>query len=134
MTWQNLLENPEAITTLFQNVPSLEDVEIVSITMDREGPTIMLSILLRDYPTKPSPRWNRNGVNAVALRLQLLGVVSTIIEGWSNSNRATVTLERDAADQIQVHAAGEDLRLECSCGWLRVDGVTGYHLDKERGV
>jgi hypothetical protein len=131
MTWQNLLENPEAITGLFENAPSLEDVEIASITLDREGPTIALSILLRDYPTKPSPRWKRSGVNAVAMRLQLLGVSSAIIEGWSISNRATVTLKRDATDQIQVHAVGKNLRLECSCGWLRVDGVTGYQRDKE---
>jgi hypothetical protein len=131
MTWQNLLENPEVITNLFDNAPSLEDVEIASITMDREGPTIALSILLRDYPTKPSRRWKTSGVNAVALHLQLLGVGSIAIEGWSISNRATVTLERDDADQIRVHAAGENLRFECSCGWLRVDGVTGYHRDKE---
>jgi len=131
MTWQNLLENPEAITNLFESAPNLEDVEIASITMDREGPTVALSILLRDYPTKPSSRWKSNGVNAVALRLQLLGVGSLAIEGWSISNRATITLDRDDADQIQVRAAGQNLQLKCRCGWLRVDGVTGYHRDKE---
>jgi hypothetical protein len=127
MTWSKLLENPQAVTNLFDSGPSLEDVEITSLTMERDGPTIAMSILLREFPTKPSPRWKRNGVNAVLMRLQLLQVESITVEGWSILNRATITLDRGNADQVQVRAAGQKLRLKCTCGWLRVDGVNGYH-------
>ena len=131
MTWQNLLENPEAIASLFDGAPSLENVDIASITMDHDGPTVTLSILLRDFPNKPSPRRKTTGVNAVAMRLQLLGLESLTIEGWSILNRATINIERRDADRIQLAAVGQKLRLKCTCGWLRVEGVTGYHREKE---
>jgi hypothetical protein len=43
MTWLSLLENPEAMASLFEGAPSLEDVEVASITMDRDGPTVLLA-------------------------------------------------------------------------------------------
>ena len=126
MNWLEAVENPEAVTGLFEHAPSLENVEITTVELNRDGPTLTLSILLREYPTHPPARWQREGSNAAALRLQMIGVESLTFEGWTTENRATITLERAPEDLLLLLAIGATLKLSCSGGWLHVKGVTAY--------
>jgi hypothetical protein len=129
--WLEAIENPEAVTSLFDRAPSLESVEITTLDLDRDGPTLTLSVLLRDYPVRPPTRWQRSGFNTAAIRLQMLGVENVMLEGWSTENRATITVERDLGGLLIVQAKGATFQLRCSCGWLRVDGVSAYHRADE---
>jgi hypothetical protein len=87
--------------------------------------------LLRDFAKNPRSAGKKNDSNAVAMRLQLLGVKSLSINGWSIVNRATIALVRDDAKHIQVRAAGQELRFEYLCGWLSVEEVSPYHRAQE---
>jgi hypothetical protein len=40
MMWVDILENPEAIKSGFDTAPSLDSVDLISVTMDRDGPTV----------------------------------------------------------------------------------------------
>ena len=81
MSWVEVLENPEAINSVFDGPPLLDEVDLVSVVLERDGPTVILAVALKRTPDKPSPKWQRMGANAVALKLQLLAVENLSIEG-----------------------------------------------------
>jgi hypothetical protein len=129
--WLNAVENPKAITSLFEVVPSLEDVEISALNLDHGGPTMTLSILLRDSPTTLPVRWQARHFNATAIQLQVLGIESMKLEGWSTDNRVAITIEGSPGSlTLRAMGSGSKLRLQCMCGWVNVAGVTPYEREK----
>src|SRR5437016_2870185 len=102
MTWLDLADNPEAVKSTFETAPSLKNVEVFSVLIDREGPTITVEIALNEAPSKPSPRWERINANAVTLKLQMLGVESVTLEGWATDNKATIDIHPGSSTKIEV--------------------------------
>lgn len=125
--WTELIENPKAITAIFSAIPSLDQVQLLRITLSRDGPTVDLAIALNEYPENPSPRWEKSQSNAVVLEIQLMGISALSIEGWSLDNVVTLKLERRESGQLQLEAIDSTLRFKCNFGWLRITGVTPYH-------
>ncbi len=134
MTWLDFAENPKAIGSLYESVPSLEGVEVMSISFDRGGPTLGLAIALNEYPASPPSRWQDDGGNAVVLNLQLLGVESIEFRGWSTTNLATIEVHREDNGLLRFRAHGSALSLLCHCGWLRVAGISSYHRETGENV
>jgi hypothetical protein len=129
MTWLELAENPEAVKSTFETAPSLIDVEIVRIVVERDGPTLEIDAALNEAPTKLSHRLEKTAANAVTLRLQLLGVVSLSLNGWDNENRAAIEIVPGVSAKIEVSVTGLTVRLNCECTWLRIAGLTPYHRE-----
>jgi hypothetical protein len=129
MTWLDLAENPEAVKSAFDLAPSLKDVEVISLHLDRNGPTVVVEVALNEQPSKPSFRWERNGVNAVNLKLELLGVESLTLDGWASENPVTIGIQRDDSTKITVRITGLTTEFTCGCRWLRIGGLVGYHRE-----
>ena len=123
MTWLDLTENPQAISSLFQKTPSLSNIEIMSIKIDRDGPTLELTVALSEYPASPPARWLH--ANTAVLTVQLVGLESIHMEGWAVENRATITVSK-LDGHLEVLAQGSNLDLRCKCEWLRIAGVSAY--------
>ena len=127
--WLDELENPEAINSVFETAPSLDEVEIVSVSMDRDGPTVVLAVALHESPSKPSPRWQRTGANAVTLNLQMFAVEAVKMEGWSTDNKVKLTIVRESPDQMKVTAVGPRVQMSWYCRFIRVHGLTPYRRE-----
>ena len=127
--WTEILDNPEAIRNVFDALPSLENVEIVSITMGRDGPTMILAIALNEPPSRPSPKWKRMGVNAVSLKLQFFAVENFILEGWATDTTASLRVDGRKGEKIILSAIGPNIKLSCSCRFLSVQGITAYRRE-----
>jgi hypothetical protein len=132
MTWLELAENPEAVKSLFETVPSLIDVEIVRIVVERDGPTVEIHAALDEAPTKPSRRSHESGANAVTLKLQLLGVTGFSLEGWATENRAAIDIRLGDSNRIDLTVSGISTRLNCTSKWLRIIGLTPYRRENVR--
>jgi hypothetical protein len=124
-----LAENPEAVKSAFDVAPSLEDVEVISVHLDPDGPTVVVEVALNEQPSKLSFRWARNEVNAVNLKLELLGVESLSLDGWATENQVTVDIRHGSSTKIAVHITGPTTQVRCGCGWLRIGGLAGYHRE-----
>lgn len=129
MDWFELTENPKAITSLFERPPSLEAVEVMRIKIDRDGPTIELTLGLNEYPTSKPARWKQSDANAATLNLQLVGVTSIEHVGWSTTNNAAVNMQRIDSG-LEVTAIGLTLRLRCHCSHARIAGISAYHREQ----
>jgi Immunity protein 50 len=128
LSWVKLAENPEAVSSLFDPPPSLQDVEIFSFKIDRDGPTAELTIALDDFPSSPPLRWRTQQANRVTIALQLLAVRDVDVKGWSSTNRATIEISRVNAEQLEFVAKGATLAIRTTFGFLRIAGISPYHL------
>jgi hypothetical protein len=128
MNWLELTENPKAVTSLFDLPPALEDVEVMSIKLNRDGPTVELALDLREFPNSPPSRWKRSAANTVTLTLQLLGIGSIALNGWSATNNARVSIRRDD-HRIEVTAEGPTTQIRCLCDFIRISGVSAYRQE-----
>jgi hypothetical protein len=127
--WVDKLDNPEAVMSLFEVPPSLDDVEIISVTISRDGPTVLLAISLHDPPSKPSPRWKRIEANAVSLKLQLFAVENLRLEGWATDTRVRLDVDGERGGTITLSATGSGVNLSCSCRFLSIQGITPYRRE-----
>jgi hypothetical protein len=128
--WIDKLDNPEAIMSLFEVPPSLNEVEIISITLSRDGPAMLLAIGLCEPPSKPSRRLQRIKANAVSVKLQLFVVENLRLEGWVTDTRVRLHIGGERGGNITVSAAGPGVTISCSCRFLSVQGVTPYYREK----
>lgn len=126
MIWTDLIENPQALSSLFGTAPSLDNVRVSEITFAEGGPTISLSVELNEFPADPPQRWKKDLANAVVLKVQLLGIQSIEVSGWTTENIVSFRFERQQLGTITVQAIGLDFTLRCSCSWIRIDKVCPY--------
>jgi hypothetical protein len=124
--WTPLLENPEAITSLYAEEPSLTSIRLMSIELLEDGPTVRLNLDLHDYPLRPPARWSRINANAVTMVLELLAVSEISINGWSSDNVISCELRRLGEAGLKVILIGTNVRGEVNCLAARVAHVTGY--------
>lgn len=123
--WTQLLENPSALG-MFAAEPSLEDVLLNHLVLDREGPTVTITVQLRDYPDKPPAKWHAQKHNAVTTDLQALGVEHLLVRGWTVDNLVSIAIERLPNKKLKIRVSSKSVGIELLCGWLRVVAVTPY--------
>ena len=75
--WVSHLTNPEAVTTLFESLPSLDWVGVTEISLEARG-EVRLWIDLDAYPEDPPQRWEGN--DRVNVELALWGVTGRCIQ------------------------------------------------------
>jgi hypothetical protein len=61
LSWLTLAENREAASSLFDPPPSLQDVEIFTFKIDRDGPTSEFPIALNESPVPTLEMANTRG-------------------------------------------------------------------------
>lgn len=128
MSWLTLAENPEAASSLFDPPPSLQDVEIFTFKIDRDGPTSEFPIALNEYPPSPPLKWRTQEANAVTMTLQLLALGDIEVKGWSTTNRAEIQITRIDAEQLGIVAKGANFTIRATFGFLRIAGFSPYHF------
>jgi hypothetical protein len=128
LSWLKLAENPEAVSSLFDPPPSLQNVEIFTFKIDRGGPTAELTIALNEYPSSPPLKWRTQQANRVTMTLQLLALGDIDFRGWSTSNRAEIQINKVNAEQLEFVAKGANLAIRATFGFLRIAGFSPYHF------
>jgi Immunity protein 50 len=133
--WASLIENSQAITSLFADAPSLIDVRLMRVLLLEDGPTVDLSFSLHDHPSKPPIRWKqRSEYNAVALTLQLVGAEQISIMGFSTNNIVTVRLHQSGLGSLQVSISGGDFQFTAQCFSAKIARVAPYTYANESRI
>jgi len=127
LSWLEFAENPEAASSLFDPPPSLQNVEVFTFKIDRDGPAAELTIALNEYPSSPPLKWRTQQANAVTMTLQLLALGDVEVKGWSTTNRAEMQIARVNAEQLEIVAKGTNFTIRATFGFLRIIGFSPYH-------
>ena len=130
--WHEYLENPEAIRSLYGDVPPLTAVRLMKVQLQEGGPTAVLSLVLPTYPIHPPIRWSRTGFNAATLNLRLFAVRRYEQSGWQVNNIVDIHITKEG-DSLHLKANGPSLHMFIECGFLDVAGVSGYVQENSAG-
>ena len=126
MTWLDLTENSKALTSIYSSPPSLSGAEILSIKIDRDGPTAGLVIALSEYPSSPPERWRAARADAVTVDLQLMAVDSIEIRGWSTTNVVDLSIQRRDESHLELLARSDKFEMKSLFGFLRITHIAPY--------
>ena len=129
-SWHNLALNPEAIANLYNYVPYLENVELFSLLMNRDGPQISASLKLSRYPDKPPKRWLPE-FNTVQVHLNFIDISNFMARGLYTEMKVDVRIKRDSNTGLKVHFKGLDNNMDVSfdSGFFHIDRITPYILE-----
>jgi hypothetical protein len=126
--WHELADNPKAMSQLYKTVPSLEGLELHELLLHRDGPRLTLKADLPCFPDAPPDRWVREGYTKVSIQLDLWGVQSVNISGWSTNVVVDIRIEKTNGGEISVAAKSRESRVRFSavCQFFRIARITGY--------
>jgi hypothetical protein len=129
MSWHNLALNPDAIASLFSDVPSLENIELFSLTTNRDGPNVIATIELARYPDRPSQRWSSE-FHSVQVRLNFIAISDFKARGLHTEMNVDITIKRDSNNGLKVCFVGRhnDIDISFNSRFFRIDRVTPYFV------
>jgi hypothetical protein len=114
-------------------LPDLSDVRIISLTLQDDGPTVLIRLVLATFPDRPPVRWQRHAYNAAILELRLFGASGLRLEGWSTDNVATVSLVRNVAS-VHLEMVGPGVLFLAHGIAADVSRIEGYHRASAAGA
>lgn len=121
-SWVDFAKNPEAVSNLFDNPPSLENIEIVSMFLSREGACCHLNILIPCTPDRIPKRWIGQQIQKVSIRLEFIDLKEFNASGWSSNPVGNLDIfTKDRHVFVKFVGNSESLGLESS--FVRVGGI-----------
>jgi hypothetical protein len=125
MSWAEVLDNRERLNAFFDRADGLDQLSLIEVTLDRQGPNLRLRANLFRFPDRRSPQWPVTANRAqIALSLGKVGAVS--IRGWATTVDGRLTIRRVSSAQLEFSFHGSDVAIEGSCGLVRLDNLTAH--------
>jgi hypothetical protein len=90
--WLDGIAFKEKILSVFRHPPSIDEVFLHELKLHQDGPHLTLRFNLKDYPDAPPLEWVEKGYNTVQVTLELWGLHSIEIRGFSTENVVKIQL------------------------------------------
>ena len=126
--WAELLDHPRTIRAIFGVAPSLDQVELHSILLDRDGPSATLDIELAEaeFPGDPPEKWREAGFNR-AVGLKYGGIRELDIRGLETGPIFDLKIER-VGELFRVWGGTEQMSVDITADFLAIpsDSVSAF--------
>lgn len=131
MTWIDLLTNPEPIRSVYgDEVPTLDNISVFDITLDRNSAKLNLRFDLENFPSRPPKKWRESANNTVQLTLSFIPACDVKIEGWNVSPVGSLSMDRLPSGRILVNL-GPNPKLSLTSEFVTLKKMTAY-IDSEK--
>ncbi|EMN1928823.1 immunity 50 family protein [Burkholderia ambifaria] len=119
--------NPQAITSIYGEFPSLVGSELTEVRVARDEPRISIRLATGQKPTKHPTRWPQN-YDEVYIGISFVGVCDFSFFQWGQKNIVEEVDLKDMDDRVSVRfSCKNQVALKFSCDWIRIEGVAwGY--------
>ncbi|WP_448168041.1 immunity 50 family protein [Burkholderia ambifaria] len=119
--------NPQAITSIYGEFPSLVGTELTEVRVARDEPRISIRLATGQKPTKHPTRWPQN-YDEVYIGISFVGVCDFSFFQWWQKNIVEEVDLKDMDDRVSVRfSCKNQVALKFSCDWIRIEGVAwGY--------
>lgn len=123
-SWHSIALNPQAIESIFGNVPSLDSVEIVRIGLVRDGPNASIQFLLDALPERVPLKWGKP--RQVSITLDLIGIHSLHLNGWGAHLHGRLVIEKlpDSSLRFEFRSPNITEAVIC-CDFIRITSIAG---------
>ena len=104
MHW-NDLDGSILFNKVFSKSVKINEIDIFDITIDREGPTVIITFdLIGELPDNPPPKWVK-GYNRCRCGINCRSVSAIKIEGISTNMPAKIKIDKnDHYNEVQLTA------------------------------
>ncbi|MBN3815645.1 hypothetical protein G3N57_03080 [Paraburkholderia sp. Se-20369] len=120
--------NPQAITSMYGEFPSLSGSELTDIHVKRDEPRVSLKLVTNKKPTNCPKRWPKN-YDEVYIELSFIGVINLSFCQWGHENIIDEFYFEDVGELVSVQFSCKNrAALKFSCDWIRIESVTYGHV------
>ena len=126
MHWHQLAENPQSLDNLYKTVPEIENVELFSILLNRDGSKLEIRFDLPTFPDNPPARWHKD-FNTVQIQLAFWGITGFEANGWQTEMKVKIDVKRhDEILEVIIFNPEIDLRYTFTSEFLRIEKISPY--------
>jgi Immunity protein 50 len=94
VSWIEAVSSPEGVLAVYGGeAPALTGL-VRRLEFTWRGPSVVLSVALRDYPSAPPAKWAERGCDTVLLTLYCFGAEDVRLTGWAAGVVADMAVER----------------------------------------
>lgn len=104
--WYDCLDNNKFLTTLYQSVPKLTNVEIVKVSMSDGGFNITVLFVMPSTPDFLPKKWREKEYNSVMVKLDFFAISKLNICTDSNEYVGNIEIERTEDELIAIKISG----------------------------
>lgn len=126
--WHELAENHQILFELYNDVPSLQAVDLIEVILSENGTQMSLKIILPRFPDKSPRKWVENGYNTVQIQIDFLELEEVKISHWSTRNHVDVQIELLADRQIMLSVASLLCSIQAKARSFRISNVVAYQI------
>jgi hypothetical protein len=124
--WLDCLVDASPIRAIFgDDIPSLRNVNLHQITLNRDGPSVLLRFDLIEFPTSPPKKWKTSGFNCVQLVLMLIGVQRLSIAGWNSNCRCDLTIFREN-QYVIIRSETKEIAIDFLADNVTINNISAY--------
>ncbi|WP_454827604.1 Imm50 family immunity protein [Paraburkholderia xenovorans] len=124
MLW-NDLDGSVLLRKVFTKPVEISLIDLFSIKIDREGPTVVIEFdLVGQLPDNPPPKWG-NGYNRCRCGLNCGGVKSVSMNGIAPNMLAEISIEKNG-EINKLIISSEKASLVVECSHLQLMGPSVY--------
>ncbi|WP_247682130.1 immunity 50 family protein [Burkholderia sp. Tr-862] len=115
--------NPQAITSIYGEFPSLVEAELTEVRVARDEPRISIRVATKRKPIKQPARWPQN-FDEVYIEISFIGVSDFSFCQWGRENIVDEVDLKDIDDRVSVRfSCKNNVALKFSCDWIRIESV-----------
>ncbi|PDZ43559.1 immunity 50 family protein [Bacillus wiedmannii] len=115
--------NPQALISIFGKIPKFEDAELLEVCLKRDGPTLVIQLMIKENVEYKPKRWNKWDV--IYVEISFFTIRNLTIESLGTEN----IIEHF---EISTTSEGSLLKIKCKnqmivetlFDWARIEGVT----------
>lgn len=114
--------NPQALTSIFGNIPLLEGAELLDIQLKREEPILSVTLMTKEAVKSKPKRWDQWDV--VYIQLSFLTIRNLEIKGWGKDNIISRFEISGKTESNALIIKGVDgLQINTNFEWIKVERV-----------
>ncbi|WP_296227821.1 immunity 50 family protein [Ralstonia sp. UBA689] len=123
MNTHDRVMNPQALTSLYGDFPSLNGAELIDANFQCNEPLLTAKFVTREKPRASPKRWPQH-YDEVIIELSFIGVRRLLFREWDYKNTID-RFELDfAGNRASVRISCESgAALEFLCDWMRIESV-----------
>ncbi|TQC41911.1 hypothetical protein EEB14_51975 [Rhodococcus sp. WS4] len=133
MTWVDFLHDSQAIRSIYgADLPSLSDIDLHEVRLERRGASVFLRFDLDEYPASPPKKWIAQRANTVQLELQFSDVGDLTLSGWGTDLPVTLEISATPHSGYRV-SCGKLPDLSMTARWISIYKMSAHHnIDREQ--
>ena len=127
--WLDCVQNPDAITSLYDVPPDLRNISLHRIDLQESGWAFQVVLVTSEMPVRPPQRWGE--CNVVHIELGVMEITELEIVGWPWERFGNATAFRSES-KVVFEAQGAGFRVKvASAAAMFLCSVKGALVEQE---